>query len=106
MDAEPISGIVCLAQPTLEPLGDTRSVVESFARWSGRQESAYDIFCARPGNGRSFLARNTPPLRRSGIGRYTTVLSSWRPGRLPPPRFTSQTVNLLAGAPRRTKRTC
>ncbi|GAG29294.1 unnamed protein product, partial [marine sediment metagenome] len=43
MDAEPIRGLVTLAQPTLQPLGQTRSILESFARWSGRDNSAYDI---------------------------------------------------------------
>ena len=43
MDAEPISGLVSIAQPTLHPLGETRSILESLARWSGSNESAYDI---------------------------------------------------------------
>lgn len=43
MDAEPIEGLVSLSQPMLEPLGQTRSILESLARWSGRSGSAYDI---------------------------------------------------------------
>ena len=43
MDAEPISGVVSLFQPLLEPLGGTRSILESLARWSGQTASAYDI---------------------------------------------------------------
>jgi len=43
MDAEPVAGIVSLSQPLLEPLGETRSILESIARWSGRNESAYEI---------------------------------------------------------------
>lgn len=43
MDAEPVYGIVSLSQPLLEPLGKSRSILESLARWSGRDESAYDI---------------------------------------------------------------
>lgn len=42
-DAEPVSGVVSLTQPMLHPLGRTRSVLESLARWSGRDDSAYDI---------------------------------------------------------------
>ncbi|MGB6044928.1 MAG: hypothetical protein WBF93_17365, partial [Pirellulales bacterium] len=43
LDAEPVSGLVSLAQPTLRPLNNTRSVLESLALWSGRRETAYDI---------------------------------------------------------------
>jgi len=43
MDAEPLSGLVSLSQPMLQPLGQTRSILESLARWSGRDDSAYDI---------------------------------------------------------------
>ncbi len=43
LDAEPIDGVVSLAQPTMQPLGDTRSILESLSRWSGRNELAYDI---------------------------------------------------------------
>lgn len=43
LDAEPISGVVSLYQPLLEPLGETRSILESLGTWSGRKDSAYDI---------------------------------------------------------------
>jgi hypothetical protein len=43
MDAEPVSGIVSLCQPLLAPLGQTRSVLESLARWSGQNSSALEI---------------------------------------------------------------
>ena len=43
LDAEPIHGLVSLSQPTVHPLGDTRSILESLARWSERDDSAYDI---------------------------------------------------------------
>ncbi|MDA1015692.1 MAG: 4Fe-4S dicluster domain-containing protein [Planctomycetota bacterium] len=43
LDAEPISGVVSLCQPTIRPLGNTRSILESFAKWSGRKATAYDI---------------------------------------------------------------
>ena len=42
-DSEPVSGVLSLSQPTIAPLRDTRSVLESLARWSGRDEAAYDI---------------------------------------------------------------
>ncbi len=43
LDAEPIAGLVSLSQPTLQPLGGTRSILESLARWSGREDSAYNL---------------------------------------------------------------
>lgn len=45
-DAEPVKGVIGLSQPLLTPLGDTRSVVESLARWSGEDDSAYDTLRA------------------------------------------------------------
>jgi len=43
-DAEPIAGIVSVSQPVIHPLGGTRSVLESLARWQGAAEaSAYDL---------------------------------------------------------------
>ncbi len=46
LDAEPVSGLVSLSQPLLQPLGNTRSILESLARWSGSNASAYDILRA------------------------------------------------------------
>ena len=46
IDAEPVSGIVSLSQPTLQPLGQTRSILESLHRWMGSQDSAYDTIKA------------------------------------------------------------
>ena len=46
MDAEPVTGLVSLSQPTLQPLGGTRSILESLARWTGKADSAYDILRA------------------------------------------------------------
>ncbi len=43
MDAEPVSGTVSLSQPTMRPLGDTRSMLESLARWSDRNLSALEM---------------------------------------------------------------
>ena len=47
LDSEPIVGLVGISQPTLQPLGRTRSILESFARWSGNHDSAYEILKAR-----------------------------------------------------------
>ncbi len=46
MDAEPVAGLVSLSQPTLQPLGGTRSILESLARWTGKADSVYDILRA------------------------------------------------------------
>jgi molybdopterin-containing oxidoreductase family iron-sulfur binding subunit len=42
-DAEPVSGVVSLRQPTIPRLGDTRPVVESLAAWAGAPKPAYDL---------------------------------------------------------------
>ncbi len=34
-DAEPVKGTITVSQPTIAPLGQTRAVVESLAKWSG-----------------------------------------------------------------------
>lgn len=39
-DAQPVPGVVSLAQPTIRPLGDTRSILESLVLWSGRRTGA------------------------------------------------------------------
>jgi len=41
-DAEPVSGIVAVQQPAMKPLGDTRSLSESLARWQGESRSDYE----------------------------------------------------------------
>ena len=46
LDAEPVEGVVSLCQPMLEPLGNTRSILESLAKWSGESQSAYEILKA------------------------------------------------------------
>ena len=43
MDAEPVNGVFSLCQPLLAPLGKTRSILESLARWSGQESTALDI---------------------------------------------------------------
>lgn len=42
LDAEPVSGLVSLSQPTLQPLGQTRSILESLNQWMGQSTTAYD----------------------------------------------------------------
>lgn len=42
-DAQPVSGLVSYSQPMLAPLGQTRSILESLATWSGQPATAYDI---------------------------------------------------------------
>jgi molybdopterin-containing oxidoreductase family iron-sulfur binding subunit len=41
-DAEAVDGVLSLYQPTIERLGDTRSLLESLAAWKSRPRSAYD----------------------------------------------------------------
>ncbi len=43
LDAEPIRGLVTLLQPTMRPLGKTRPILESLARWNGQDFSALQI---------------------------------------------------------------
>jgi molybdopterin-containing oxidoreductase family iron-sulfur binding subunit len=45
-DAEPVSGVVGLRQPTLPRIGDTRPVIESLAAWAGESKPAYDLLRA------------------------------------------------------------
>jgi Fe-S-cluster-containing dehydrogenase component/anaerobic selenocysteine-containing dehydrogenase len=42
-DAEAVAGTVSLFQPAVNPLGGTRSALESLAVWSGTPKSSYDI---------------------------------------------------------------
>jgi molybdopterin-containing oxidoreductase family iron-sulfur binding subunit len=41
-DAEPVKGVLSVAQPAMNPLGQTRSLLESLAAWSGKPRSAYE----------------------------------------------------------------
>ncbi len=41
-DAEPVSGVLSLTQPTIAPLFKTRAYQESLMRWSGDNRSYYD----------------------------------------------------------------
>lgn len=40
LDAEPVAGLLSLRQPTILPLGQTRSALESFSIWSGEPASS------------------------------------------------------------------
>jgi len=42
-DGEPISGVVGVCQPTLRPLFNTRSVLETLARWSGSTQHTLSL---------------------------------------------------------------
>jgi molybdopterin-containing oxidoreductase family iron-sulfur binding subunit len=42
-DAEPVIGTVSLTQPTINPIGKTRSIVESLSAWLKQPSSAYSI---------------------------------------------------------------
>jgi molybdopterin-containing oxidoreductase family iron-sulfur binding subunit len=46
-DAEPVSGLISLRQPTIPRLGNTRPVMESLAAWTGKVKSAYDLIRER-----------------------------------------------------------
>src|SRR5712691_11415964 len=58
-DAEPVAGLVSLTQPTIQPLGDTRSLVESLSIWAGKPQSALDLV-------RAHWTSNIYPRRSSG----------------------------------------
>ncbi|HQU43793.1 MAG TPA: 4Fe-4S dicluster domain-containing protein [Pirellulales bacterium] len=45
-DAEPVSGLVSLAQPTIAPLANTRSLLESLAAWMGKPQKADELLRA------------------------------------------------------------
>ncbi len=45
-DAEPVAGIISVTQPVIRPLGQTRSALESLAKWSGRAGSQYELLRA------------------------------------------------------------
>jgi molybdopterin-containing oxidoreductase family iron-sulfur binding subunit len=46
-DAEPVAGVVSIAQPTLTPLGDTRALPELLSAWTGgakdKRKTAYEL---------------------------------------------------------------
>ncbi len=42
-DAEPVAGVVSLAQPAIAPLGKTRQLIETLARWRGAPRPAREL---------------------------------------------------------------
>jgi Fe-S-cluster-containing dehydrogenase component len=42
-DAEPVDGLICVSQPTIAPLGNTRSFVESFSAWGGAPKASLQL---------------------------------------------------------------
>jgi MoCo/4Fe-4S cofactor protein with predicted Tat translocation signal len=42
-DTEAVSGVVSISQPTLHPLGDTRTLAETIATWNEKPKPPYDI---------------------------------------------------------------
>jgi Fe-S-cluster-containing dehydrogenase component len=42
-DSEPVAGVHSVTQPAIAPLRNTRSMLESFAAWSGKPAQAYDL---------------------------------------------------------------
>jgi len=75
-DAEPVHGVVGICQPLVEPLGETRAMVESLATWSGRPRTAREIL-AEQWPDRSFRERaihdglalvERPPLTGAAFG--------------------------------------
>ena len=42
-DAEPVAGLVSLTQPTIQPMHDTRSAIESLSTWAGKRQSALNL---------------------------------------------------------------
>jgi Fe-S-cluster-containing dehydrogenase component len=42
-DAEPVRGIFSIQQPAIKAFGNTRSVLETLARWDGAPKTAYEI---------------------------------------------------------------
>ncbi|VAX40998.1 Molybdopterin oxidoreductase, iron-sulfur binding subunit [hydrothermal vent metagenome] len=47
-DAEPVSGLVSIVQPALQPLGQTRSLLESLAIWSDNKQSGNKLLGKKP----------------------------------------------------------
>ena len=42
-DTEAVSGVISISQPTVHPLGDTRSVLETLAAWNANSKSGYEL---------------------------------------------------------------
>jgi MoCo/4Fe-4S cofactor protein with predicted Tat translocation signal len=42
-DAEAVSGLASISQPTMHPRGDTRSLLETLSAWNGKSTPGYDL---------------------------------------------------------------
>jgi molybdopterin-containing oxidoreductase family iron-sulfur binding subunit len=58
-DAEAIAGVVSLSQPTIHPLHETRSLIESLSAWSGSGQPALELIRAHWE--RAIYPRAVPP---------------------------------------------
>ena len=45
-DAEAVSGVVSVVQPTIAPLAATRPVLESLSAWMGKPQAARELLLA------------------------------------------------------------
>jgi molybdopterin-containing oxidoreductase family iron-sulfur binding subunit len=98
-DAEPVSGLASLAQPTLRPLRNTRSILESFSIWSLKPASALQLvqetwreqILARATDASDFTSFWDKSLRQGFV--------DLRPTRVPTKPFDASTVTLIDNAP-------
>jgi molybdopterin-containing oxidoreductase family iron-sulfur binding subunit len=82
-DSEPVNGLVSLVQPAIAPLGNTRSVLESLAAWTGKQRGAYDLvrehweqrFLTAPVLGATTVALMGSPLGQGPLIASSALLS-------------------------------
>lgn len=79
-DAEPISGLISLGQPTLKPLGNTRAMLESLATWMGQPTTTLEalqthwrdsVFPRRPSSASASFADFWDDALRSGFVEVT-----------------------------------
>lgn len=80
-DAEPVSGLISLGQPTLKPLGNTRAMLESLAIWMGQPTTLVaalqthwkdTVFPRRPSSASASFADFWDDALRSGFVEVTT----------------------------------
>jgi molybdopterin-containing oxidoreductase family iron-sulfur binding subunit len=109
-DAEPVNGVVSLIQPAINPLGNTRSVMESVAAWTGdltlTGASTVGLMGSPLGQGPLLAASALTP-GRAWIGQprpaYELVREHWEKKVFPrnaptPPLAHASTVGLM-GSP-------
>ena len=71
-DAEPVAGVVSLTQPTIQPLHDTRALIESLSAWgTGKPQPALDLV-------RAHWKRAVSSARRRRPSPFDVVLGSRR----------------------------